>query len=67
MKQFICSTFLQKYYPNVAPSDPYTCEGEVDWVIEQGTDHLTENHGFGDSPELRQQVTDSLVDYIPAD
>jgi len=64
-KQFSCPNYLAAYYPNIPVSDAYTVTGDKDWVIDQGIDHLVHEHEFSDTPELRQQVSDSLTDYNP--
>jgi len=55
-KKFICSNF------NPAAVCVYEITGEEEFVIEEADRHVIEEHGYQDSPGLREQIRDSLVD-----
>lgn len=54
LKTFICSSFTNS-------SCTYTNTGVEDLVIGEADDHLVEEHGFVDSPQLRKDIQNSLV------
>ena len=56
MKIFTCSNFQ----PN--PSCEFTTQGEENEVIEIAADHVVAEHGFMDSPKLREDIKISLAD-----
>lgn len=40
----------------------YSVTGNEEYVINEADGHIVEEHGYQDSPSLRQQIKDSLVD-----
>jgi hypothetical protein len=54
-KQFICSVF------NPTTTCTYQVTGDEATVIDAATNHVVEEHGYQDSPGLRQQISDSLI------
>ncbi|RPI19187.1 MAG: DUF1059 domain-containing protein [Ignavibacteriae bacterium] len=55
-KTFTCSNFSGQ-----TASCLFTATDEEPRVIEIAVDHVMAEHGFMDTPELRQQITDSLT------
>ena len=56
LKLFECSVFN----PGVACT--YSVTGEEDPVVDQAINHEINEHGFDDSPQLRQDISRSLID-----
>lgn len=59
-KLFKCSNLI----PN--SDDGYQVSGEETWVIDQATDHVVEEHGWFDSPQVRKDIQKSLVNADPS-
>ena len=58
-KLFVC----QKLIPNTVC--PYQISGEESWVVDQAVDHVVEEHEWIDSPQVRQDIENVLVDVNP--
>lgn len=59
-KLFKCSNLI------TTSDDGYQVSGEESWVIDQAADHVVEEHGWLDSPQVRQDIQKSLVDVSPS-
>ncbi len=57
-KLFACEYF-NKFSINVCP---YTISGDREWVIKKAIEHLINKHGSEDSPDLREEIHNSLID-----
>lgn len=56
VKVFVCSKFTGNpdcHYAVAAESDEY--------VVESAAKHMWEEHGFEDTPELRERILSSLI------
>jgi len=58
LKTFICQNFSS------LPC-AFTVTGEEDCVIQEAEDHVCKEHGYVDTPQLKQEISDSLVDANP--
>ena len=54
---FLCS----KFNKNPDSSCAFQVTDDESVIVQEATDHEVEEHGYQDSPSLRQQITDSLV------
>jgi hypothetical protein len=59
-KKFICTNF------NQAAICSYEVSGDEEHVIGEADRHVIEEHGYQDSPGLREQIRDSLVELNPS-
>jgi len=57
-KQFKCSVFNS----TAATTCTYEVTGDEAYVINEADKHVIEEHGYQDSPSLKQQISDSLLD-----
>ena len=55
MKKFVCQNF-------VTVPCAYVNTGNEDEVVNQATDHVVKEHGYEDTPQLREDIRASLVD-----
>lgn len=56
-KKFICANFIPD-----GSDDGFVVQGEEDYVIQAATDHVVEEHEWIDSPQLREDIKNSLVE-----
>ncbi len=56
LKLFECSVF------NPGITCTYSVTGEENPVVDQAVIHEVHEHGFDDSPQLRKDITNSLLD-----
>jgi hypothetical protein len=56
LKQFKCKVF------NPDATCTFTVTGDEKSVVEQASAHEVAEHGFEDTPQLRNEIIDSLVD-----
>jgi predicted small metal-binding protein len=61
-KKFICANFI----PQSDNPCGFEVQGEEDFVIQAAVDHVVEEHEWIDSPQLREDIKNSLVDVVPA-
>ena len=57
-KKFICANFI----PQPDNVCDYVVQGEEDYTIQAAVDHVVEEHEWIDSPQLREDIKNSLVD-----
>lgn len=64
LKLYACANF-----PPLAMAPPcsYKVTDEQDSVINTAADHLAHEHSMEDTPQLRQDISNSLVDPPPGD
>jgi hypothetical protein len=56
LKLFVCNDFQNLVIC------PYTNEGAYDRVMNSAVDHVVEKHNMEDSPQLREDISKSLID-----
>ncbi len=57
LMKFVCNNFN----PSSTAPCPYEIIDDDTVIVQEATDHEVEEHGYQDSPALRQQISDSLV------
>jgi len=60
MKKYACENFHQ-----ISAPCTFSVTGEEDTVIQEAVDHAMEEHGFMDSPQLREDIKACLIDVPP--
>jgi hypothetical protein len=58
LKEFICRDFFDG-----KTTCPFFCVGHYEMTVDAGVMHLVEEHGESDSPLLRLEVEEVIVDY----
>jgi hypothetical protein len=56
LKSFKCSVF------NPATECEYSVTGEENIIVEEAAVHEMTEHGYEDTPQLRKDIKDSLID-----